>query len=261
MAELSMTGPDTSADPAIRHIGIHDLTEALRAGWRDFKSTPTQLIFLVLIYPIVGGLAARSAWGGSMMPLFFPLLSGFALIGPVAALGIYELSRRRERGMPVSALNALDVRHSPALPSILGLGVLLLAVFVIWVAVAREILHATLGGGALGSVPDFLTRLIHTPEGWQLILFGNAAGFLFATFVLAITVVSFPLLLDRAVGMGAAIRTSLRAVAANPFTMAVWGLIVAGLLALGSLLLFAGLAVVIPVLGHATWHLYRRVVV
>ncbi|HEY4250625.1 MAG TPA: DUF2189 domain-containing protein [Roseomonas sp.] len=262
MAQLLMTDRQSgAADPAIRRIGPADLWAALTAGWRDFLAAPTQLVFLAVIYPIVGLLAARAAWGGSLMPLFFPLVSGFALIGPIAALGIYELSRRLERGMPVSATDALDVRYSPALPSILTLGVVLLAIFVGWIAVARQILFETLGAGPLGTPVEFWHRVLGTEEGWRLILLGNGAGFLFAAVVLAITVVSFPLLLDRAVGMGVAIRTSLRAVLANPFTMALWGLIVAAMLAVGCALLFAGLAVAIPVLGHATWHLYRRVVV
>lgn len=262
MAEIWMEHRHASAaEPAIRRIGPGDLLAALAEGWRDFLATPTQLVFLALIYPIVGVLAARAAWGGSLMPLFFPLVSGFALVGPVAALGIYELSRRRERGMPVSALDALDVRYSPALPSILTLGVLLLAVFVVWIAAAREVLLATLGAGPLGTPLEFWHRVTGTAEGWRLILLGNGVGFLFAALVLSITVVSFPLLLDRLVGIDVAVRTSLRAVAANPLPMALWGLIVAALLAAGCALLFAGLAVAIPVLGHATWHLYRRVVV
>lgn len=252
--------------PAIRRIGVADVREALAAGWRDFKANPTQLVFLAVIYPVIGLIAAQAMAGRSVMPLFWPMLSGFALIGPVAALGIYELSRRRERGLPVSWSNAFDVRHSPAILSILGLGLMLLGLFLLWLLAARLIHGMTMGAlpPAL-SVADFVQQLFRTPEGWRLIVLGNLVGGVFALAVLALTVVSFPLLLDRAaegraVDAGTAIRTSLRAVRANPGPMLLWGLIVAGLLALGSLPLFVGLAVVLPVLGHATWHLYRRVV-
>src|SRR5262249_37451426 len=110
------------------------------------------------------------------------------------------------------------------------------------------------------SISQFINDVLTTPAGWNLIIVGNVVGFLFAVLVLMISVVSFPLLLDRDVGAAVAMVTSVRAVLTNPVTMAVWGLIVAALLLLGSLPFFLGLTVVLPVLGHATWHLYRRVV-
>jgi len=109
-------------------------------------------------------------------------------------------------------------------------------------------------------IPDFLRRVFTTPEGWNLIIVGNLVGFVFAAGVLAISVVSFPLLLDRDVGVVVAVLTSVRAVIENPLQIAAWGLVVAALLVLGSLPLFMGLAVVMPVLGHASWHLYRKLV-
>ncbi|MBR0655975.1 DUF2189 domain-containing protein [Plastoroseomonas arctica] len=251
----------TVAEPAVRKIGINDLFDALGKGWRDFQAAPTQLIFLAVIYPVIGALAARAAWGGDLMTLFFPLVSGFALMGPILALGVYELSRRREQGKEVSAFDALAVRHSAALPSILVLGLVLVVLFIAWVVAARVILHATLGSGAFAHPMDFLARVFGTSEGWELIIIGHTVGAIFATIVLAVTVVSFPLLLDRNPGLGVAVRTSLRAVAANPVTMAIWGVIIAALLIAGSATLFVGLAVAMPVLGHATWHLYRHVVV
>ncbi|MES2710277.1 MAG: DUF2189 domain-containing protein [Pseudomonadota bacterium] len=249
------------AVPEVRRITIDDLFEALGQGWRDFQAAPTQLIFLAVIYPVIGALAARAAWGGDLMTLFFPLVSGFALLGPILALGIYELSRRREQGLEVSATDALAVRHSPALPSIIGLGLLLVVLFIAWMIAARVILHSTIGTGAFAHPMDFLGRVFGTPEGWRLIIVGHIVGAIFATIVLAITVVSFPLLLDRNPGLGVAVRTSLRAVASNPIVMAIWGAIIAALLIAGSATLFVGLAIAMPVLGHATWHLYRRVVV
>jgi len=249
------------AEPQVRKIGINDLFEALGKGWRDFQAAPTQLVFLAVIYPVIGALAARAAWGGDLMTLFFPLVSGFALMGPILALGVYELSRRREQGLAVSAFDALSVRHSAALPSILALGLVLVVVFIAWVIAARLILHATVGSGAFAHPMDFLGRVFGTSEGWELIIIGNLVGAVFAMLVLAVTVVSFPLLLDRNPGLGVAVRTSLRAVAANPVVMVIWGAIIAALLMAGGATLFVGLAIAMPVLGHATWHLYRRVVV
>jgi uncharacterized membrane protein len=152
------------------------------------------------------------------------------------------------------------MRHRPTFGAIVTLGVLLMAIFLVWIAVAQAIYVATFGYLPAASIPDFFQQVLTTPEGWTLIFVGNAVGFLFAVLVLTISVVSFPLLIDRDVGAAGAIVTSWRVVLANPVTMAAWGFIVALLLVVGSIPLLFGLAVVMPVLGHATWHLYRRAV-
>lgn len=248
-------------EPAIHRIGLSDLRDALARGYDDFMATPTQLVFLGIIYPLVGLVAARAAAGGDLLPLFYPMVAGLSLMGPVAAIGIYELSRRREQGLEVSWVNAFDILRAPALGSIVALGLLLCVIFVAWLLTANMIYETTMGRLPFpGSVRAFAGQVLGTPEGRNLILLGNAAGFFFAVLVLTLTVVSFPMLLDRNVGVATAVRTSIRAVVANPGTMAIWGLIVAALLLLGCLPVFVGLAVVMPLLGHATWHLYRKVV-
>jgi uncharacterized membrane protein len=253
-------GSDTSqALPMVRKIGMMDLKDALAKGIEDFRAIPTHVIFLSIIYP-VGALVVAQLNLIDLLHLFFPLAAGFALIGPVAALGLYELSRRRELGLDLWWTHAFDVRHSRSIVGILSLGVLLIVIFLLWVAVAHGIYVATFGFAPPESIPNFLRQVFTTSEGWTLIVVGNGVGFLFAVVVLMISVVSFPLLLDRDVGAGVAILTSVRVVLRNPVTMAIWGLIIAGLLLIGSLPLFIGLAVVMPVLGHSSWHLYRKVV-
>ena len=246
--------------PVIRSIGLSDLHDALRLGWEDFKAVPSHAVILCVIYPILGVVIFRMVLGYSVLPLLFPLAAGFALLGPFAAIGLYELSRRRERGEEASAWDALGVLRAPSFGAMLGLGTMLLALFLTWVAAANAVYVSIFGHTPAASIPDFATRVLLTPEGWTLIIVGCGVGFLFAVVALCVSVVSFPLMLDRHASAIDAIRTSLRAVIRNPFAMAVWGLTVAVLLVLGSLPFFVGLAVVLPLLGHATWHLYRKVV-
>jgi uncharacterized membrane protein len=260
VTSLTQTGQNTPAAPVIRTIGLSDLHRALQLGWEDFKAVPSHAIILCVIYPVLGLVLARTVLGYAVLPLLFPLAAGFALLGPFAALGLYELSRRRERGESASAWDAIDVFRSPSFGAMLGLGVLLFALFVTWIATAQAIYVAAFGYETAADIPNFAERVLTTPQGWWLIVAGCGVGFLFALVALCISVVSFPLMLDRHAGAGDAMVTSLRAVARNPIPMAAWGLIVAVLLVAGSLPFFLGLAIVIPLLGHATWHLYRAVI-
>ena len=250
----------TATPFVIRKIGLSDLSDALRLGWEDFTAVPSHAIILCVIYPVLGLVLFRMVLGYSVLPLLFPLAAGFTLIGPFAALGLYELSRRRERGEEAAAWDAIHVLRAPSFGAMLELGTLLLVLFIVWIAAADAIYIATFGHAPAASIPDFATRVLTTPEGWSLIIVGCGVGFLFAVVALCVSVVSFPLLLDRHTTAIDAIRTSLQAVRKNPLAMAAWGLIVAALLVIGSLPFFVGLAIVLPVLGHATWHLYRKVV-
>jgi uncharacterized membrane protein len=251
---------DRRAPPAVRRIAVADLRDVLARGVDDFGAFRDDVVLLCIIYPVVGLVLARLAAGYDMLPLLFPLASGFALIGPFVAVGLYEMSRRREQGIAVTWANAFGVARSPSLAAILLLGLALTAIFAIWLGAAWGIYAVTLGPEPPASISAFLRDVFTTGMGWAMIIVGVGVGFLFAVMVLAISVVSFPLLLDRDVGLATAVRTSVRAVAANPGTMAMWGLIVAGGLVIGSIPLFVGLAIVLPVLGHSTWHLYRKVV-
>jgi len=252
---------DAEAQPlAVQRIGVGDLREALARGFDDFLALRSDVVFLCLIYPASGFILARLVFGYDLLPLLFPLASGFALIGPVAAVGLYEMSRRREAGVEVGWADAFQVVRNPGFGSILLFGLLLLAIFLCWLTTASLIYNVTLGPQPPASPATFARDLATTRAGWILIGGGIGVGFLFAVLVLAIGVVSAPLILDRDIGVVGAMRTSLRVVATNPGTMALWGLIVAAALVLGSIPLFLGLIVVMPVLGHATWHLYRRVV-
>jgi len=254
------SGTVATDGPVIRHIGLYDLFDALRLGWEDFKAVPSHAIVLCVIYPIIGILVARMVLGYSVLPMLFPIAAGFALIGPFAALGLYELSYRRELGMEASAWHAFRVLRAPSFGSMLGLGALLLVIFFVWLATAHAIYVSTFGNAPASVIPDFLGRVFTTSEGWRLIVVGCGVGFLFAAVALSISIVSFPLMLHQHADMADAMLTSMRVVAKNPLAAAEWGLIVAVLLVIGSIPFFLGLTIVIPLLGHATWHLYRKAI-
>ena len=256
-----LTGASTTPSrPVVRHIAPSDLFDALARGVDDFMAMPSHAVFLCVIYPLLGLVMIGAAVGGTMLPLAFPIAAGFALIGPLAAIGLYELSRRREAGLDSSSSHAFDVLHSPSLGAIVAMGLLLMAIFLLWLVAAEAIYIANFGYAVPGSISKFANDVFTTPAGWTLIVVGTAVGFAFAVVALSIGAISFPLLLDRDVGAAVALATSIRVVAENPVTMALWGFIVAAMLLIGSIPFFLGLTVVMPVLGHATWHLYRRAV-
>lgn len=246
--------------PAVNKIGFADLREALVRGFDDFWEMPSHIVFLGLIYPVLGLVLARFTLGQDLLPLLFPLVSGFVLIGPVAATGLYELSRRRERGMDTTWKSAWGVLRTPAMRSIAGLGLVLMATFIFWMYTARQIYIWNFGYAMPAGPEEFVTQVLTTDSGYALIAEGVGIGFLFAVFVLAISVVSFPMMLDRNSGPVAAVLTSIRVTLRNPIAVAAWGVIVTAGLVIGSIPLLIGLALVVPILGHATWHLYRKAV-
>jgi uncharacterized membrane protein len=259
-ATVVATPARDDAPPQIRKLTLQDLRTALRKGWEDLGAMRSDVMFACMLYPLMGAVLLALAAQGSMSHLLFPVLSGFALVGPVAGLGLYELSRRREAGLEVGWSSMFEVLRSPRFPRIVALALVNAVIFMAWLVLADMIHTVTLGSERILSLRALLTEAVSTPAGWAMILVGTGVGFLLAAAVLAVSVVSFPLLLDRDVSLPVAIMTSVRVAWENAGVIAVWGLIVAGGLALGILPILVGLIVVLPVLGHATWHLYRAAV-
>ncbi len=247
--------------PVVRKITLAELREAIREGLRDFAAARTDVIFLCLIYPLVGIFIAMAEAQSRLLPLLLPTAAGFVLVGPLTAVGLYEMSRQREITGKISWLDTFKVIRSPSIGAITGLGLLLVGLYLAWLAVAQVIYDFTLGPLPPASIGQFVQSVFTTPAGWVMIGLGLFAGVLFGLGVLAISVVSFPLMLDRPVGFATAIATSALALRRNPGPLAAWSLIIAVSLFLGILPCFIGLIVVLPVLGHTTWHLYRKVVV
>jgi len=259
------TTQSATAQAEVRKIGLRDITEAIHFGIEDFAAKPTHLYFLGVIYPLVTLGAFLVVFNYDLIHLAFPVVSGSLLVGPFLTIAMCEISRKREHGEDISPSNAGNFLRNPAARDILILGGVLLGLFFFWVATAATIYDMTLGDPwrtvEPASMADVVGRLFSSPEGWTLIALGNGIGFLFAAAALCISVVSFPMLLDRHVSIGTAILTSIRAVRTNPVMLAVWGFLVVLTLLIGALPFLVGLAICVPVLGHATWHLYRRLVV
>jgi uncharacterized membrane protein len=253
--------PARAAPWPTRRISRNDLTWALSEGWKDFNAKRGDLLVLALLYPLLGCLAAALAFNDTLIPMVFPLIAGVSILGPAVASGLYEIARRREAGQESSWLHFFDpLRGRSRWPlAVLTAGLVML--FIAWMVVAGLIYLATLGVDHPAGLGDFARRLFTTPRGWALIVLGNLAGLGFAVVTLTVSMASFPMVVDKpAVDPVTAVETSVRAVRENSGVMASWGLRVAGLLALGALPAFIGLAVVLPVLGYATWHLYTRLV-
>lgn len=248
------------ARPRVNRIELSDLRMALGEGARDFAALRSDVIFLVALYPVIGFILAVWVLNAGQVHLLFPLVAGFPLIGPAAAVGLYEMSRRREAGLPADWGAALSALSGRVLGPVLMLGLLLMVVFVLWLNAAHAIWAATLGPQTYDSLLVLLRDCLTTQPGREMLVLGVATGFLFAVLVLSIGMVSFPMLIDRPVGVPLALATSWAVAKANPGTTAAWGVIVSAALLLGMIPLFAGLIVVLPILGHATWHLYRRAV-
>jgi uncharacterized membrane protein len=247
----------------VRRISPSDLDWALAEGWRDFRAKRGDILVIALLYPALGFAAAAVTIDNRLLPLFFPLVAGVSILGPAAASGFYEIARRREAGIDASWLHFVDPFRDSRRWSLEILTGSLLIVFLLWLAAASTIAAMTVGyGPAVGVVgaAAFVHRVLYTSEGWTMILLGNLVGFAFAVATLVLGLVSFPMVVDGAADPWTAVSTSIRAVRENPGATVSWGLRVAGLLALGCLPLFIGLAVVLPVLGYATWHLYTRLV-
>ena len=265
---MAVTHPGDMTSPRdeyeIRKIDMQDLRISLRQGWEDFQAKRGDLVFIGFIYPLVVLFAILIASRVSILPLLFPLLTGAVLFSPPLASGFYELARRREQGLDSRWRHFLDVVRGPSAPSLFDLTSVTAMLFLAWIAAAWFIYHSTvgeLGPGAVSSVGAFLNAVFGTGEGWRMIVIGNLIGLCFAIVALAISVVSFPMIVDKKVSWGVALRTSVRVAWNNPVTVAAWGLIVVALLVLGALPGLVGLAVVLPLLGYATWHLYTRAVV
>jgi len=244
----------------VRTITEEDLRYALKQGLDDFLTMRGDILLAGLIYTLLGIAAVVMTTNKPLIPYFFPVVAGVGLFGPVAAVGFYELARRREAGHRSNWMHFFDVIKRPSADDMSVVAGLLLLLFLAWLLAAGVLYYLLFGLWTPTSVGGFLTAVFTTPKGWGLIILGAVIGALFGWLVLTVSVASLPLMVDCDVSASEAVSTSWRAANANKAIMFRWGLIVTGLLILGSAPLFVGLAFVLPWLGYSTWHLYTRLV-
>ncbi len=268
MVELTQQNEETafediclhSSQIRIRKITLQDLWQSLREGYDDYGAKPSSIPLLILFYSLFALILTLFAFGQDLRYLAFPVVAGFTLFGPIAAIAFFEMSRRRERGQELRWRLTFRFIHSYSFAPILALSIMMTLLYVAWLYMAELIYFSLFEATPPVSMSDFIDQLFSTRHGGALIAYGNFVGFLFAFAALALSVVAFPLTLDKPVTSLTAVTVSVRAFMTNTFVLAVWGLVVVVLMTLGAAVFLIGLAVVLPILGHATWHLYRKII-
>ncbi len=248
-------------DIQTRTIKLDDLWQSLREGYADYGIKSGSIPLAIIFYFIAALLFVLFFSGQPLRYLAFPMVAGFNLIGPIVATGFFEMSRRKQQGLPHGWRHCFGFIHTYSFAPVLALSVVMMLLYVLWVYMAELIFFGTFGETNPESFSAFFSELFSTRHGGALIAYGNFVGFLFASSALALSVVAFPLALDKPVTSFTAVKVSIRAVWTNTFVMAVWGLVVVALVAIGFAFFLIGLAVTLPILGHSTWHLYKKIVV
>ncbi len=253
---MSVSG---KVDPVVRPIRAADIAEALGQGLRDFQAMPLIGLGFGALYAAGGIVIVLSLTAFGMVYLAYPVAAGFALIGPFVAIGLYEVSRRREAGQRATISDIWSTIRSRG--ELGWMAFVTLFVFVIWMYQVRLLIALLLGlNASFGSLHEFITAVLTTSEGLLFLAIGNAVGAALSLILFSLTVVSFPLLLDRDVDFVTAMITSVRAVVTSPLPMIGWAALIVVVLAVSAMPYFLGLVVTLPVLGHTTWHLYRRII-
>ena len=259
--EPEQPAPQKYEMPQVRKIGFSDLREVLGLGWRDFMRAPKFGMFFGGIYALGGLLIFYVFMKLKLGMLVFPMVFGFALIGPFIASGLYEVSRRLEKGTPLVWSEVLGVCWNQHRRELGWMAFVMLFIFWIWMYQSRTLVAVFFGTKGFATLPGFLEAVFTTSTGATFLLVGTLVGATISMILFTLTVISCPILLERDVDFVTAMITSVRAVTTSPIVMLSWGAFVVLAVIISAIPAFLGLLIVLPVLGHATWHLYKRVVV
>lgn len=243
---------------AVRRIGSEDLIDAVSAGMRDFRAAPQYGLFFGAVYALGGWTIFLLLWRFGLPYLAYPMAMGFALIAPFVVVGLYAVSHAREQGRPLSWSSVLGAIRGSGRRDLRWMALITAFAFVLWMDIAALSSFAFLGFRPL--TPDIFNELFTTPSGLIFLLMGNLLGAIIAFAIFSISLTSFPMLFERDLDFVTAMTTSVRAVAANPWLMAFWCAAIAILVIISVASAFLGLFVTLPILGHASWHLYRKLI-
>ncbi len=250
----------SKASASIRHVELDRPWHWLEAGWRDLVAAPGTSLSFGVVFAVAGYLITFGLFAAGIPYLTLPLAAGFMIMGPFLATGFYEISRQRAAGGKASLADAFGAwRRNPSQIALMGVALLLILIF--WARIAAMIFMLYFGIGNVPSIDKLLVETFLEPSSIPFLVFGTAVGGVLATATFAITVVSIPLLIDRAdANVIEAIATSVKAATTNVRAMALWGLLIVVFTAAGLATLYLGLIVVMPLIGHATWHAYKDLV-
>jgi uncharacterized membrane protein len=254
-----MTSISGKSDPVVLRIKAADVIDALGEGLRDFQALPLYGLALGAFFAFGGILVVLSTTAFGMSYLSYPLAAGFVMIGPFAAVFLYELSRRRETGQAILLREIWSTVRSRS--EVGWMAFVTIFIFVVWMYQVRLLMALFLGlNVSFATIQQFINVVLTTNEGLVFLLVGNLVGAVLSLVLFSLTVVSFPLLLDRDVDFITAMISSVRAVVTSPVPMIGWAAVIVVLMIVSCMPYFLGLLVTLPVLGHTSWHLYRRIV-
>lgn len=246
--------------PRVASATAADVREALRAGLADLAVYPALSLFFGLVYALFGAALIAGLLVLNQVWVVIPVALGFPLVAPFLAAGLYEMSRRIGEGERFSALAIFGVIFNQRRRQFGWMAFVVLFVFWIWAYQVRIVLAITLQNQTFGSLPDLATVILTTTDGAIFLIVGSIIGAVLSTILFSVTVLSMPLLLDKEVDFVTAIITSVKAVHKSPVVMIGWGAVIGAATLISIATAFIGVIVVFPILGHAAWHLYRRLV-
>ncbi len=260
MADTQIVPRPVSTMPPVNVLTAADIREALVQGVNDFRRAPLFGLFFAGAYVIGGLLIVQSLFVWNQSWMVYPVAIGFPLIGPFAAAGLYEVSRRLQAGEPLAWNEILSSVRFQGSREFSWMAFVILFIFWIWMYQIRLLVAIILGRMSFSTLDKFLDIVLHTPEGWTFLVVGHAVGAVLALILFSLTVVSIPMLMERNVDFVTAMITSVKAVIASPVVMLGWGVIVTLTVLASMIPAFLGLFITLPVLGHATWHIYKKAV-